>query len=52
MGNGPLEDVFPTQNGDFPAIHVSFFASADVCSFLNPRAFGRAPFGIFVGFPG
>ena len=23
MGNGPFEDVFPTQNGDFLASHVS-----------------------------
>ena len=23
MENGPVEDVFPTENGDFPASHVS-----------------------------
>ena len=23
MENGPVEDVFPTDNGDFPASHVS-----------------------------
>lgn len=24
MGDGPMEDVFPTLNGDFPGCHVSF----------------------------
>jgi len=24
MGNPPFEDVFPVENGDFPASHVSF----------------------------
>ena len=23
MENGPVEDVFPIENGDFPASHVS-----------------------------
>ena len=24
MENGPVEDVFPIEDGDFPASHVSF----------------------------
>ena len=35
MENGPFEDVFPTENGDFPASHVSL----PECTFYMAASF-------------
>ena len=40
MENGPFEDIFPIQNGDFPASYVSFREGAwkDFGPFKSQRA--------------
>ena len=34
MENGPVEDVFPIENGDFPASHISLLEG--ILSFTDP----------------